>query len=302
MRIGLELCSRFTAAALVGENGTIHRKKQLDSYKNRPDEALLDLPALCRALPEEEGLPWEAVAELGICSPDFDENGRLTWTRWKDIPLAEKLVESLGKPVHIESRVGSMLLAEGIFGAARGDSSAVMILLDTGEGGALLADDRLGEGAYAKRRMTVVGGGTSGWEDWKGAASLRSLVETARREGRKNPESLVARMEAAEGTLTPDRVLLAADEGDEAARQALGRYVESASAGVAGLVRVLQPQRILLGGTPRGDLLLPLLQRRAAAMLSGRCVAVPPILWGALGEDAALIGAALLGVYRIGGM
>ena len=37
-------------------------------------------------------------------------------------------------------------------------------------------------------------------------------------------------------------------------------------------------------------------------MLSGRCVAVPPILWGTLGEDAALIGAALLGVYRIGGM
>jgi glucokinase len=302
MRIGLELCDQFTAAALVGQDGIIHRKKQLDSYKNRPSEALLDLTALCRALPEEEGLPWEAVVELGVCSPDFGGNGRLTWPGWEDIPLAERLGESLGRTVLSESRVGSMLLAEGIFGAARGDSSAVMVLLDTGEGGALLADDRLGEPPYAKRRMTLVSDGASGWEDWEGAASLHSLVEAARREGRKAPESLVARMEEAEGALTPDRVLLAASEGDEAARQALDRYVESAAAGIAGLVRVLQPQRILLGGTARGDLLLPLLQRRAAAMLSGRCVAVPPILWGTLGEDAALIGAALLGVYRIGGM
>ena len=36
-------------------------------------------------------------------------------------------------------------------------------------------------------------------------------------------------------------------------------------------------------------------------MLSYRLVAVPPILWGTLGRDAALIGAALLGVYRIRG-
>lgn len=97
MRIGLELCDQFTAAALVGQDGIIHRKKQLDSYKNRPSEALLDLTALCRALPEEEGLPWEAVVELGVCSPDFGGNGRLTWPGWEDIPLAERLRGVLGK-------------------------------------------------------------------------------------------------------------------------------------------------------------------------------------------------------------
>lgn len=301
MRIGLELCDRFTAAALVGEDGAIRRKKQLDTYKNRPDEALGDFAALCRALAQEEELPWQAVQEIGVCSGDFEEDGALAWPGWEGIPLLEKLARELALPVYHETRVGSMLLAEGLFGAARGDSSAVMVLLDTGEGGALLIDDRLGDPPYPKRRMTLVSDNASGWEDWEGAASLGSLVEAARREGQKAPESLVARMKAAEGSLTPDRVLLAASEGDDAALQAVGRYVESAAAGIAGLVRVLQPQRILLGGAARGDLLLPLLQHRAAAMLSGRCVAVPPILWGALGEDAALIGAALLGEYRIGG-
>ena len=284
----------------MGEEGEILGIKRIASYQNRPQEAKADVIELCRALVEENFPGSGAVESIGICAPGITPEGKLSWPGWEDVCLGKALEEAFGCPVQTESRAGAMLLAEAVFGAAQGDSSVILIRLDTGEGAAILADDRLGESGCVPQQLTVISEQNNGWKDWESAASLKVLAQWAQKRAKENPLSLLGKMEAVQGVLTADQVLEAMAEKDPEAAAMVDRYLDGAAAGIAGLVPVFQPQRILLGGSRRGDLLVSALCKRVEELLAGRCAVLPPIGWGELGEKGTLIGAAFLERYRAG--
>jgi glucokinase len=95
--------------------------------------------------------------------------------------------------------------------------------------------------------------------------------------------------------VTPETVMQAAEAGDEVARDILARAGAALGVGVANLVTILSPDRVILGGSVArlGEWLFGPV--RAAVRQRVRAVPVERvhILPAALGGDAGVIGAAV---------
>ncbi len=65
---------------------------------------------------------------------------------WRDFPLRDALARELGLPVVVEGDARALALGEGRFGAARGVSDYLSMVVSTGVGGGLVLDGRLVDG------------------------------------------------------------------------------------------------------------------------------------------------------------
>jgi len=218
---------------------------------------------------------------------------------WRDVRLQDLVVAAFDHvaPVTVANEADLGMLAECGRGAAVGRRNVVYISGEAGVGGGVLVDGVPLRGAtgYAGELGHIPvnpdGGrcrcGASGcWETEIGeAAVLRRAGVRRARQGRRSVEALLA-----SAAQSDDRAL--------AAMRETGRWI---GVGLAGLVNLLNPEIVVLGGFfaeafehLRPSLLAELEARALAATRSG--VTIVP---AALGIDAALIGAAELGFESV---
>ena len=224
---------------------------------------------------------------------------------WAGEPVRERLSARWGVPVALDNDANCAALAEGELGAARGATSALMVTMGTGIGGALLIDGRLVRGAQGMAgefgHMQVVPDGRacecghSGcWEQY---SSGNALVRFARKRVGAEPTMLTELCGGEPDQLTGPMVTAAAEDGDLVARQAFARIGEWLGVGLAGLVAALDPEVVVVGGgvSAAGDRLLePARSALAGRLVGGRHRTVPPVVAAHLGPAAGLVGAALL--------
>ena len=112
------------------------------------------------------------------------------------------------------------------------------------------------------------------------------------------PESLLHRLAAEQGTVDGRTPFLAAEAGDETALALCRDYVEDLAEGTANLVNLLRPEAVAFGGgvagAPETLLLEPLRHRVGELCYSRHGGRSARILRAELGNDAGIIGAALL--------
>ena len=91
----------------------------------------------------------------------------------------------------------------------------------------------------------------------------------------------------------------AAERGDETAQAVCGAYAAYLAAGLTDLVNILHPEAVALGGgvaaAPEHLLLDPVREIVARECYARHVDQVPRILRAELGNDAGIIGAAMLG-------
>lgn len=216
------------------------------------------------------------------------------------------LVDRLaGAPVHVDNDANCAALAELTLGAARGASTALMVTLGTGIGGAIVLDGAVQGGAHGLAgevgHMVVdpTGppcpcGGRGCWERYASGAGLARLAREAALAGK-----LFGAVALAGGDpelVRGEHVARAAADGDAgslAVMESLGWWV---ALGLANLVAVLDPERIVVGGglSEVGEMLFAPARRAFAELVEGgaRHPEVP-IVPAELGERAGAIGAAL---------
>jgi glucokinase len=203
---------------------------------------------------------------------------------WPGQPLLDPLAEELGVPMAIVNDCRAFTLAEARMGAAVGCSTVVCLALGTGVGGGVVVDGRLRFGPHGRageigHQIVVVDGPRCG-------CGNRGCVEAV---------ASAAVLAAAGGQATAEDVFAAARSGDERALAAIGEVVGHLALGIANVLTVLVPERIVIGGglAEAGDLLLEPLR----AEVRRRCVLIPPawyeIVPAQLGSYAGAIGAAL---------
>jgi glucokinase len=212
---------------------------------------------------------------------------------WDGIPLGDMLSERYGVPAHVEHDAKAGLLAEWMFGAARGCTDAIFLTLGTGlgcgviSGGRLLRGARDAAGEVGHWRMAARGprayGKAGSWEAFTSGAGLPRLAASL------YPGRWPTTVTAA------DLVTLARD-GDVAAGRVVHRSASWLGRGIAQLVDLLDPQAVVLGalGWRAADLYLPTVRRIVSAEASPREPAVriePAQLGEQLGDVAALTAA-----------
>lgn len=136
---------------------------------------------------------------------------------------------------------------------------------------------------------------------WEAYASKRGLIETTRQVMEAYPQSLMWEMSGGHigGRLAFD----AMRAGDPAGAAAVDAYINDLACGLLNCINIFQPEAICIGGglSNEGDFLLGPLQKKMDASIAGRCGQAPVHLCRALlGNDAGIIGAALLVPVEIG--
>jgi glucokinase len=199
---------------------------------------------------------------------------------------------------------------ERCFGAARGLSDVLLVFVGTGVGSGLILGGRLHEGArgvagelghvqarppgpgYRPRRCGC--GATGCLEAYAGGANIAARVREELAAGARS--SILELAGGDPSRAGPVEVEMAFTKGDQYAVALWEEVADLLGTAVASAVTLLNPERVVLGG---GVLLgSPCLERlvraRVAALASRSALAGLSIERTRLGDDAGVIGAALL--------
>ena len=196
----------------------------------------------------------------------------------------------LGMPVTVDNDGNCAAFAEWRLGAATGTRHAVLVTLGTGIGGGLIVDGALFRGATGAGaelgHMVVDQDGPACFGACPGRGCLEALASG----------SAIARDGAAAGLPADgEEVTRLALAGDELAAGVLEQVGRRLGSGLAGLAMIFEPEVIVVGGgvMRAGDLLLKPAREELARRAMAPASAVP-VRTASLGEDAGMVGAALL--------
>ncbi len=178
---------------------------------------------------------------------------------WQDFPLAEWIERNVGLACRVDNDANCGALGEHRFGAGRGADSTVYITISTGIGSGIIADGRVLRGkdsmAGELGHIPVSESGVVCSCGAKGCletfCSGRAIAERGKEWARRRPDSVERVLEMSGGNvdqITAKSVVQAAMEGDSVALSILqeaGRWLGRA---LLTVIRIVDPDRIVLGG------------------------------------------------------
>ena len=232
---------------------------------------------------------WPDLATVGVGIPGlFDAaEGIATFTPnlppdWERRPVAGPIRARLGLPVRLINDARAFGLAELRLGAGRGCETMVGLALGTGVGG-----------------VVVVGGEVHfGHDGTGGELGHQTLLPdgppcTCGNLGCLEAFAKADAVAAACGTATAEQAVAAAQAGDERAVAGLAEIGRWLGVGIANLIVVLTPDRVVLGGgvAGAGDLLIQPIRAEVRRRVHVTDVDAVEIVTAELGTWAGAIGA-----------
>jgi glucokinase len=311
--IGVDAGGTKVLAGAVDEHLAVHRQARrtwAESGAAQPLDLVVEaIEEVRRASPEVEG--------IGIGVPSLVE-----WpagiSRWSnhlglgDVDVRSELTQRLGLPVVVDNDANLAAIAEHRAGAAQGADHAVLVALGTGIGGALVIGGHLYRGAHGfagELGHVVVDhdgvdcpGACPGRGCLEALASGRAIGVAAERRARAEPDSVLGRQLAEAGTVLGAVVTELAREGDPQARDVVADVGVRLGAGLTGLVNTFDPDLVVIGGgaVAAGDLLLEPARRVVAERALPPVAQATRIVPARFGEEAGMLGAALLAMGEDG--
>lgn len=317
--IGAELGVDFVAAALMDFTGQVlwRQKIKADPSEEQAKTIHQALELVDEAIGRCRDLGLRVLG-LGLAAPgtvDLQE-GVMVFSpnlRWHDVPLRKIFSEHTGLRVFIENDANAAAVAEHLFGVMRQVKDFLFVYIGVGVGGGLFLNGKLyrGYNGYAGEIghiATMTGehdelcqcGNPCCWETYANQQAVAREVQAALKAGRASriPELMAGQGEAA---LTLGIIRQAAEAGDDAAIGAFDKVGRSMGLGIAGLVNIFNPEKIVIGGalSAAGDYLLPavreVVSQRALNDVLKRTDVIPSVF----GDDASLFGAVAIVVEDI---
>ena len=312
--LGIDLGGTNVAAAVVDGEGTILGKVSLPTPRTGAEAVADQMAAAARAAVEQAGITLEQVESVGIGSPGTIEPAEGLIKFWsnldfENVPLTALMAERLNKPIYLENDANAAALGEYAAGAGKGSQSMVAITLGTGVGGGAVLGGKLYTGFnYAGMEVghfVIEHNGRPCTCGRKGCfeayCSATALIKRTREVMEENRDSLLWQLAGSLDKVNGRTPFDAAAQGDAAAGKVIDEYVDYLGCGVASLVNIFQPEVFCIGGGPsaQGETLMApvryILNREDYARNS---VHRTRLVRAALGNDAGIIGAALLPLFH----
>jgi len=249
LRLGIDLGGTKIATMLLDESGEVLAKQRIPSPQNsywKTIEAIVDLiSAMDREVGEKAkigiGMPGSISPGTGLV-----QNANSTWLNAK--PFKQDIEEALQRPVRLANDANCFALSEASDGAGASALSVFGVILGTGCGGGLVINSKLLDGPH----------GISGewghnplpWPDldevhgpqcWCGRnGCLETWIS--------GPGMSEDHKRNTGKTRTAEDISKRAAEGHAEERQTLNRYASRLARGLAMVVNIIDPERIVLGG------------------------------------------------------
>lgn len=271
------------------------------------------LTDMALALLEENHIARDQVASIGMGFPGSVDNRRGVVIKTVNIPIrfmpvAEMVHRRWDVPVYLGNDADCAALGEYYHYGDEKLESLILVTLGTGIGTGIILDGKIqagfngfgGEGGH----IVIVHGGepcTCGRKGcWERYASASALVRQTKAAMEANPGSAMWQMTGGLEQVDGRTAFEAMRAGDAAAKAVVKQYLDYLAEGLANFINIFQPEVIALGGGVSHerdeDLLVPL-QSMVLDMCFGReAERHTKLVKAKLGNDAGIIGAALLGV------
>ncbi len=312
--IGIDLGGTNIKAGLCNYVGDLIIKKSVKVGKSATATEIVEaMASLCRSLLVDTEIPMESIDYVGLAAPgtaDADK-GMIVYANnlpFMKYPIADEFIKRFPvSKLYIENDANAAALGEAMCGGAKGLSDVVVVTLGTGVGGGVIIKKHVLSGfnfaAGELGHMVIdVGGrpcscGRKGcWEAYSSATALINFTKEAMR---KDIES--AMWEICGGDI--DKVdgqtaFRAAEKNDKSAKIVVHDYILNLACGIVNIINIFQPEAICVGGgiSNEGDnLFKPLLEYINLEQYSRYCEKKTDIRLALLGNDAGIIGAAMLG-------
>ncbi len=309
--IGVDLGGTKMLVGVVAEGGEVTHRRMVPSAGLSQDEVLALLEAELRAALAAR--PGVRAVGLGVpCTIDRERGVCLSAVNLplRDVPLRELVAERIGLPTAVDNDANAAVVAEHRRGAAQGCRNVVMLTIGTGIGGGLILEGRPfrgTRGAAAELGHVVVDldgppcqGSCPNHGCIEAIASGTALGREAEEAAALHPDSALGQA-ALQGEPVDARLVTELGlAGDPTSVEVVATVGRRLGAALSGLANTFDPDLIVLGGgvLAAGALLLEPAREelRARALQPQRSV---PIRAAALGADAGMIGAAILGLDEL---
>ena len=250
LRIGIDLGGTKIAGIALDASGRARAQRRVPTPRGDYAGSVAAVAALVAALEAEAG----GSGSVGIGMPGaitpatgLVKNANSHWLNGH--PFAADLARALDRPVRVENDANCLAVSEAVDGAGAGARVVWGVILGTGVGSGLAIagrtltgraaiagewghnplpaprdDERPGPACYCGRRGCI--------ETWLSGPGL--AADHARRTG--------------QAAGTAERVVAAARAGDAVASATLTAYLDRLGRAVAGVVNILDPDIVVLGG------------------------------------------------------
>lgn len=315
--LGVDLGGTKILTVLAGREGDVLARVKVPTGAGLGREHVIDqIVATVQAALRRAGVTAGSVRAvgMGVPGPVDAVRGLVHFAPnlgWRDVPLGEMMRRRLDLPVYMDNDANLAALGEYRYGAGRGAGDMVYLTVSTGVGGGLILGGRVyrgaGGGAGEAGHITVAEDGPVCRCGNRGclealasgtamARRARALVDEGRGAG------ILAAAGGDPGNISAAVVARSARAGDAAALEIMrdaGRYLGIA---VAGLVNLLNPAAVVLGGgvMESADLFWqPMLEQVQRRALPSSLAAVR-VTRAALGGEAGALGAVALAAEQSG--
>jgi len=301
---GIDIGGTKIAFAVAEPQGEVIARDAFSTERDQAPDMMIKkaLDGLRQLVPGNRG----ELTAIGLSCPgplDFDRGEFLAPPNmpasWRRFSIRSFVEAEMGLPAKVENDANAAAIGEHLYGAGRGYTDLVYLTISTGIGGGIIADGKLVHRWSEAGHITVEPHGVQCGCGARGCLEGScSGTAIARRAQRYLQEGRVSKMTETRqtGDVTARSVIEGVVSGDELACQVWSETVNLMAIGIGGIVTVLAPQAVILGGgvaVGAGDLLLEPL--RAALRQRVRIVEQPKLLTAGLGADSALYGALALG-------
>ena len=248
MRIGIDLGGTKIEAIALSPTGEEIARRRIAT----PRDYAASLEAITTLVRELEqaaggtgtvgvGIPGAVVPRTGLV-----KNANSTWLNGQ--PLGRDLEHRLGRPVRLMNDANCFALSEATDGAGAGARVIFGVILGTGVGGGIVAGGRVLTGANL-----IAGEWGHNPLPWSSDAEQpgppcycgkRGCIET----WLSGPGFVRDHAQLTGRALSGPEIVQAAARGDPDASRALARYHDRLARALAGLINVLDPDVVVLGG------------------------------------------------------
>ena len=311
--VGIDLGGTNIAVGVVNENNEIVGRAKT---KTRPQEhceiiaedmAKTALVAIKNAEISIDDVQWVGVGTPGAVNP---KTGMVEYAgnlNFKKAPLASLLEEKLGKKTFVENDANAASYGEYIAGAAKGVANAVVVTLGTGVGGGIIIDHKIYSGFnYVGGELGHIGivfdgrpctcGRRGCFEAYSSATGLINLTKEVME---NNKDSKMWELSPTLDRVSGRTAFDAMRAGDKAGKEVVDTYIEYLGYGLTSIINTFQPEILCIGGgiCNEGETLLTPLRRYIEENAFGFNLLEKntKLVTAALGNDAGIIGAAMLG-------
>ena len=295
--IGIDIGGSAVKTGLVDENGNVLVKSETFIDLSGEHERVIDTAIRSvKELAEAHDIDLGSISGIGVAAPGSIDTskgevviGEGNVPNWKGTKVREILEAEFGLPVYLANDGNCVALAEAWKGAGRGFDNVLCVVIGTGIGGGIvsggvLIEGERGFGGEIGHIVTHASGkqckcGLKGC--FERYASTSALIEDA--------------VKVNDNWSSGRAIFKDANDGDERALELIDNWTDEAVNGIAGLVHLLNPKKVIIGGgvSAQKELVVDAIRAKLLKMV------MPDFLDGLTVEGAALVNdAGMIGAVR----